>query len=298
MPSLTAENLINAIPTYIAAQALPVLESNLFMASLVNRDYDSVVANAGDTIDIPVAPSMAANNIAETGTVTAQALTLGNIAVTLNKHIEATFTLPDVSRALTNVNLLNTFLQPAMLALATQIETDLLAVGPLATYNAAVGSSNTAPTEATIDSIETAFFKANVNPMQSKYLACSADFYAAIRQISRFSERRTIGNPEALITGEFGELKGINFFRSQLIQPVSTTTNNLAFTSDGIALVVRKLPLPMQGLGVVADYAEYKNLALRVLMSYNPSSLAAQITVDVLYGVAALRNQALMQVLS
>ncbi len=298
MPSLTSENLMTAIPKFIANSALPVLEANLFMAGLVNRNYDGTLASAGDTVNVPVTPTMVANNIAETGSVTTQQVSLGNIPVSLTKHVEATFQIPDVSKALTSIDLVSTFITPAMLGIAEQIETDLLSLGPLATYNAAVGSSNTAPTEALMDSIENGFFKARIPATQPKYLACSADFYATLRQISRFSELQTIGSGDTIITGEFGKLKNVNIFRSQLIQPVSTTTNNLAFTSDGIVLVVRRLPLPLPGMGAVGAYAEYKNLALRVLMSYNPSTLAAQVTVDTLYGVAALRQQALMQVLS
>jgi N4-gp56 family major capsid protein len=293
-----SDNIMTAIPKFIAAEALPVLEANLFMGNLVNRNYEGALANSGDTVDIPVTPTMTANNIAETGTVQTQQLTLGNIPVTLTEHVEATFQISDVAKALTSLDLVRTYIQPAMLTIAERIESDLLNLGPLATFNPAQGASNTAPTEAVIDAIETAFFKARVPANEPKLVAVSADFYAALRQIPRFTETQTIGSGDAMITGEFGRLKNLNFFRSQLIVPVSSTTNNLAFTSSGIALVVRRIPLPPPGMGTVGAYAEYKNFALRVLMSYNASMLAPQVTVDVLYGVSALRNQALMQVLS
>ena len=48
---------------------------------------------------------------------------------------------------------------------------------------------------------------------------------------------------------------------------------------------MRKLDLPMSGMGTVGAYAEYNNLAMRVLMSYNPTTLAQRFTVDLLYGV-------------
>jgi hypothetical protein len=298
MASLTSENAALAIAKYVASKALPVLESNLFMARLVNRNYEADLANAGDTVNIPVAPSMAANNIAENGTVQQQNVALGNIPVTLTSHVEATFQIPDVTKALVNVGLAETFMQPAMLALAERIESDILALGPMFTFNAAVGTSNTAPTEATIDAIETAFFNAKVPAAAPKYCACSSTFYSSLRQIERFSEQRMIGSGEAIVTGTIGQLKDVTFLRSQLIQPVSSTTNNLAFTPDAIALVVRKLDLPLPGMGTIGAYADYKNLSLRVLMSYNPNTLGAQFTVDILYGTAALRNQAGLQVLS
>jgi N4-gp56 family major capsid protein len=297
MPT-TAENALNAIPKLIASQALPVLESNLFMAGLVNRNYESKLADAGDVVNVPVAPSATASNITETGTVNKQTLSLGNIPVTLNKHMESTFVISDIAKALSSVDLLQTYIQSPMLAIAEAIELDLLSLGPLATFNAAVGASNTAPTEATIDAIESGFFKAKVPSGEPRICAVSADFYSSLRSLPRFTEVQTVGSGDAIVTGEFTRVKNVNFFRSQLINAVSTTTNNIAFTPSGIALVVRKLPLPLPGTGTMGAYAEYKNLVLRVLMSFSPDSLASQVTVDVLYGVAALRNQCLMQVLS
>src|SRR5947208_13593928 len=107
MPT-TAENALNAIPKLIASQALPVLESNLFMAGLVNRNYESKLADAGDVVNVAVAPSATASNINETGTVNKQTLSLGNIPVTLNKHMESTFVISDIAKALASVDLLQT----------------------------------------------------------------------------------------------------------------------------------------------------------------------------------------------
>lgn len=298
MASITSENLALAIVKYVAARALPVLEANLFMARLVNRDFEATLAQAGDVVNIPVAPSMSANNIAETGSVAPQSLSLGNIPVQLTSHVEATFTIPDVTKALSVVGLAETFMQPAMQAIAERVETDLLSVYPLFTYNAAVGAAATAPTEPVLELIETNFFKARVPVSSQKYVACSADFYSSLRQIPRFTEVQTIGTGNSILTGEFLKVKNLNFLRTQLITASGGTTQNLAFTPDAIALVVRKLDLPMNGLGTIAAYADLGGLGVRVLTSYNPSTLAQQYTVDILYGVAALRNQCGMQVIS
>src|SRR5437763_825484 len=193
-----------AILKFVAANALPVLESNLSMAKLVNRDYEATLAQAGDTVNVPVAPRLAANNIAETGSVAAQNAVLGNIPVTLTSHVESTFSIPDVAKALVNVSLAETLMQPAMLAIAEKIENDLLNLGPLFTFNTALGASNTPPIEALLDSVETQFFKSKVPPSSPKYVACSADFYGAIRQIPRFTEQQTIGSGDTIVSGEFG----------------------------------------------------------------------------------------------
>lgn len=292
MAQITSTNVAVAITRLVAARALPVLESNLFMAKLVNRDYESELANVGASVDIPIAPAMSVNNIAETGTVTTQNPNVGNATVTLTTHLESSFQIPDVTKALSQLDLIDTYMQPAMLAIAERVEADLLGLYPMFSFNPTLGASNTTPTEDTIDSIENTFFKAKINPLIPKYVACSADFYAAVRQIPRFSEENKIGSGDAIITGEFGKLKNLNFFRSQIITAISSTTNNLAFTRDAIALVTRKLGTPLPGTGAVAAYVEYGNIGMRVIMSYDSSTLGQKFTVDILYGAGQVRPQA------
>ena len=54
--------------------------------------------------------------------------------------------------------------------------------------------------------------------------------------------------------------------------------------------MVRRLPQPLPGTGAIAEYAELGNFGMRVVMSYQPNTLAQQFTVDVLYGCGVLRN--------
>ena len=67
MSTITSANLANAIVKLVAADALPALMGNLIMGNLVNRDYEPVLANSGDTVNVPIPPVLVANNIAEGG---------------------------------------------------------------------------------------------------------------------------------------------------------------------------------------------------------------------------------------
>ena len=58
MAAITSSNVANAIVKLVAADALPVLVSNLVMGNLVNRDYEPVLAHAGDTVNVPIPPTM------------------------------------------------------------------------------------------------------------------------------------------------------------------------------------------------------------------------------------------------
>lgn len=90
MPSITSANLAEAIVKLVAVDALPALMGNLVMGNLVNRDFEPTLAQAGDTVNVPIPPTMVANNLAEGGVVQTQNPNLGNAQVVLNTHAEAT----------------------------------------------------------------------------------------------------------------------------------------------------------------------------------------------------------------
>ena len=301
MPTITSANVANAIVKLVAVDALPALMGNLVMGNLVNRDYEPTLAQAGDTINIPIPPTLVANNIAEGGMVITQNPNLGNAQIVLNTHAEATFQIPDVTKVLAVPDLLRLYMQPAVVALAERIETDLLALYSQFTANNPVGSVGTPLSESTIDAAETALFLAKVPASAAKYLVVDSAGYSALRQIPRFSEFYTAGEAglRALIDGSVGKMKDFFIFRSQFVGKTGSgpvTTHNVAFAKNAIGLVVRRLPQPLPGTGAVAEYAEMGNFGIRVVMSYQPNTLAQQFTVDVLYGAAVLRNNHGVQV--
>src|ERR1700758_44396 len=126
MSIITSANLANAIVKLVAADALPALVGNLVMGNLVNRDYEPTLSQAGDTVNVPIPPALVANNIAQGDQVVTQNTPLGNAQIVLNTHCEATFQIPDVTKVLAVPDLLKLYMQPAVIALAEKIETDLM----------------------------------------------------------------------------------------------------------------------------------------------------------------------------
>jgi len=303
MPSITSSNVAQAIVKLVAADALPALMGNLVMGNLVNRDFEPVLAQAGDTVNVPIPPTLVANNISDGGSVVTQNPSLGNAQIVLNTHAEATFQIPDVTKILAVPDLLRLYMEPAVAALAEKIEADLLGLYSQFTANAPVGTAGSALTEAAIDSAETALFNAKVPASSPKCLIVSGEAYSQMRQIPRFSEFQTAGEAglRALVEGSVGKIKDFFVFRSQFVPKTGSgpvTTNNLAFARNALGLVVRRLPQPLHGTGAIAEYAELGNFGMRVVMSYQPNTLAQQFTVDVLYGVGVLRNNHGVQVKS
>ena len=301
MPAITSSNVASAIVKLVAVDALPALMGNLVMGNLVNRDFEPTLAQGGDTVNVPIPPTLVANNLAEGGTVQTQNPSLGNAQIVLNTHAEATFQVPDVTKVLAVPDLLKLYMQPAMVALAEKIETDLLNTYATFTANTPVGTAGSPITEAVVDAAETALFQAKVPAAEPRYLVVDANTYAQLRQIERFSEFQTAGEAglRALVDGTVGKIKDFFVFRSQFVAKTGSapvTTHNLGFTRSSLGLVVRRLPQPLPGTGAIAEYAELGNFGMRVILSYQPNTLAQQFTVDVLYGVGVLRNQFGIQV--
>src|SRR3954462_5528686 len=301
MAGITSSNVASAIVKLVAADALPTLVGNLVMGNLVNRDYEPVLANAGDTVNVLIPPPMQANNILDGGSVTVQNPNIGSASIVLNTHAEATFQIPDVTKVLAVPDLLKIYMEPAVAAIAQRIESDLLSLYAGFTTNSAVGTGGTAITEATIDAAETALFLAKVPPTQQKFMVVDAATYSTWRQIPRFSEFQTAGDSglRSLVDGTVGKIKDFFVFRSQFVPKTGSspvTTHNMAFTKSALGLVVRRLPQPLPGTGAIAEYAELGNFGMRVVMSYQPNTLAQQFTVDVLYGCGVLRNSSGVQV--
>ena len=238
MGAITSNNVASAIVKLVAADALPALVANLVMGNLVNRDYEPVLANAGDTINVPIPPAMQANNILEGGSVQAQNPSLGNAQIVLNTHAEATFQIPDVTKVLAVPDLLKVYMQPAVIAIAEKVESDLLNLYAGFTANNPVGTAGSAITEATIDAAETALFLAKVPPTEQKYMVVDAAAYSAWRQIPRFSEFQTAGDAGllALIGGSVGKIKDFFVFRSDAFSPTHQCERSTLRTTFGFGL--------------------------------------------------------------
>jgi hypothetical protein len=303
MAAITSANLANAIVKLVAVDALPALMGHLVMGNLVNRDFEPMLAQAGDTVNVPIPPVMQANNLAEGGSVVTQNPNIGNAQIVLNSHVEATFQIPDVTKVIAVPDLLRLYMQPAMVALAERVESDLLGLYGQFTANAPLGTGGTALAESALDQAETALFNAKVPASEPKFLVVDGSAYSQLRQVPRFSEYNSAGEAglRALVDGSIGKLKDFYVFRSHFVPKTGTapsTTHNMAFAKSAIGLAIRRLPKPLPGTGGIAEYAELGNFGMRVVMSYQPNTLAQQFTVDMLYGVGVLRNSHGVQVRS
>lgn len=177
--------------------------------------------------------------------MTTQNPSLGNAQIVLNTHAEATFQVPDVTKVLAVPDLLRLYMEPAVVALAEKIESDLLSMYAQFTADSVLGSGGTAITEAVVDQAETALFNAKVPARVPRYLVLGGDAHRRCGKSPGSASSSSAGEAglRALIDGSVGRMKNFFVFRSQFVPKTGstpTTSHNLAFAKDAIGLVMQR----------------------------------------------------------
>lgn len=288
--------------TIIGMEALAQLRSNLVLVKRVNRNYEEEVAQYGKTVQIPFYGALTANDKTAGSDVTVQDATSTSVSVTLNKHKEATFIIEDIDKALSRGDLLQGYMGSAITALAEKVETDLLAL--YSGLSQEIGTAGTDVTAALVRTARKTLTDAKAPASNRTLVLSTKDVNALMAADSQFlmavNQR---GNAQTLEEGVIGRYMGFDVMESQLVPTTDSGTDvhNIAFHKDAFALVVRPLetniPANMGAVATIVQDPE-SGLGLRVVLSYNANRLGVQCTVDLLYGVAELRDTFGVEVLS
>jgi hypothetical protein len=297
MANITRTSAGSFIPQIWANAALEILRNRVVLAKLVTRDSDIAAFQVGDTLNIPYPGAFTANDKAANTAVTLQTPTATTTSVVLNKHKEASFLIEDAARATANQDLIQRYMEAAIVPIAEQIESDLLGL-----YSGFTNSVGTSATDITAATIRSARKKLNdlKAPIDNRALVVSTKDEISILGDSTLQSFFAFAQAQTVKDGSIGHLYGFDVYVSQLVPVVTTSTKNLAFNPGAIILAMRGLPDAPAGTGAQTSVVQdpISGLSLRVTMAYNASNLGVQVTVDVLYGVAKLRDEKAVVVLS
>lgn len=295
MPNITTTELNDGIATIVAANALGYLKANTVMTRLVDRRWENEVAQRGQTVRIPFTGALTANDKAANTVVTLQNPADTGVNVTLNQHKEISFLIEDMAAALATPDYLTAYMEDAMKVMAEEIDSDLLALysGFSQTEDASAGLLEIHFREAA------RLLDAAKVPGRGRYAVLHQDAVYALRGVAEFINtdfsRLHSDMPEdsALGYAYQGSFMGFSVYMDQMVNTVvgpPALAKNLFGHRQAIALVTRPLASVGNGYGVVQRTMNEDGIGLRVTLSYNPDHLGMQCTVDVLYGVAELRD--------
>ncbi len=288
------------IPQIWANTALEILRNKVVLAKLVTRDSDIAAFQVGDTLNIPYPGTFVANDKAANTPVTLQVPTATTTSVVLNRHKEASFLVEDAARALSNQDIMTRYMGAAVIPIAEQIETDLL--GLYSGFTFTTGTSGTDLSAATIRSTRK-LMNDNKAPQDNRAMIVSDKDEIALLGDSALQTYFAYSQTQGVKEGSIGRLYGFDIYQSQLVPMVVGTPNstkNLAFDPGAIILAMRGLPDAPAGSGAQTSVVNdpVSGLTLRCTVAYNAQNLGVQVTIDVLYGVAKLRNEKAVVVLS
>jgi hypothetical protein len=130
-------------------------------------------------------------------------------------------------------------------------------------------------------------------PLGDRQAVLHEDAEYELLAVERFINRdyaELEGAPAGLLNAYSGRFMGFNIFMDQKIAVAASECKNLFFHRNAMVLATRPLPPAPAGAGVLQRVMDEDGMGLRVTISYNPDHLGVQVTIDVLYGVAELRD--------
>jgi hypothetical protein len=291
----TVANTEGFIPSIWAQEALPILRANLNLAKYVAKDSDfgeGAFATVGQTLNIGYAGTFATQDKTANTLLTASVPTGGTSkSVTLDHYKVVPFVIENIAQAQSNQNLMQRLLEPAVVALAEQVETDLFGLYTSLTATA-LGTAGTDLTAADIRSARKVLNDAKA-PQTDRHLFVSDKDEIALLGDSALSTYYAYAQAQAIETGTPPKLYGFNVHQSQLVPATGSSpvaTHNIAIHKNAFVLATRPIR-PAGGSTVMSAMIqdEQSGLTLNMEAQYNIQAMGLWVNLSILYGLAALR---------
>lgn len=285
-------------PDVIAAAALANLYENTVMANLVHRDYEPEFANKiGDTITIRKPATFVANDFVRADGITIQDATESSTSITLDKFKDVSFAVTAEDMTLNIKDFSAQLLDPAMQAIAEQIDRDILTLRNDVTQivgETSTPASNPDPWSNPNSLVDAGALldEANV-PLTERRAVVGARTKAAWMKTQLFQTANQRGDTNGLREASLGSrVFGFDAYMSQNVKlPTQTTGNSksevsVAFHRTAFALCFRPLALPQGAKN--AAIMNYQGFGLRVVYDYDITKKQDVVSIDCLYGVKTL----------
>lgn len=215
-------------PSIVAKEALIVLENNMVMAGLVHRDFSKEYQKVGATVTIRKPTTFTAT--AFSSTVASQSVTESSVQVVLDQFYDVSFELTSAELSLNIKELSEQCIEPAMRAIAQQVDSALTALA------ADVNGFATVPATAAVADIANARAQLNLQKVpfgerrlvfcpitEAKYIPLDAFLHA---------EKRADGG-KALREASMGRVMGFDCYMDQNIATMTQTGLDLAAAAKG-----------------------------------------------------------------
>jgi hypothetical protein len=231
-----ANTITNVLPKLLA-QGLMALRQHAVMSRLVNRSYDSLAAQKGSVINIPIPSAITARDVTSAVSYPANVDMNPTVAqVTLDFWKEAPFQLSDADMLSVMDGTIPMEASEAIKSLGNAVDTYI--AGKHVGFFSKTGTQGSATPFATIG-IATDLRKVlnkTLTPVDNRSGVLDPDAEAAFLGISNVLQVDQSGSPEAIVNGSIGRKLGIDWYMNQNVTtytPGTAWSNPASWTFDG-----------------------------------------------------------------
>lgn len=297
-------NVSNSIPSIVGNNVIGQLHSYLSLVRNISRDTEYTPEKKGRVITVPKPGALTANEKTANNNVTRQAPSDDGVTITLDQHWEITFAIEDVAKFFSNTDAyVKQYMEDAGIGLAEKVESTIAALYSGLSYTETGTADGDIPTtcvsEADFLAIRKGLVDNKVPKMAMLHGLVTPTVFNDIVKIRRSLGQSVMVDDDLNKNAHVIRHNGITFEESQLVESSGTvaTYHNLVYAKNAFVVALRPLPLEAKFFGgdsvkqaIVTDPST--GLSVRVTMSYDSNLLGGQVTVDLLWGVALARDEA------
>lgn len=284
-------------PTLIARTALATLYHSMVFANLVWRNFDAdFTGTQGDTVTIRKPATFTAEEFVRANGITIQNITENSTTVSLDKIANVSVAVTDEQMTLSIESFQTQILNGMVRAIAEKIDGDLAELVVDTANGGGGGGVTTSGVTTPSVAYRSALAKLGRNklPLDDRYAVVSPEAQALIMGESQLVKVNEAGTSNALRKAIIGDVFGFVNYVSGVMgfgAGDKGQADGVAFHREAVALVVRPLNTP-KGLAASQVAREnFDSLSVRVVYAYDNNKKQDEVSVDVLYGVKALRAE-------
>lgn len=207
-------NTITEVLPKLLAQGLLALRQNAVTPRLVNHDYESMAAQRGNVINIPVPSSIAARSVTPSVVMNSNVASAPtSVPVTLDRWMEAPFEVTDNDVLSMSDTFFPMQASEAIKSLANDADAFLL--GKHVGIYGASGAAGTTP--ASMDKFAGArkLLNKQLAPVEDRWGLLDPDAESSFLQLSNILQADQSGSDEAIVRGMIGTKLGVAWYMNQ-----------------------------------------------------------------------------------
>ncbi len=214
----------------------------ILAAAKLVQDRSGLIADGGDTINIPFAIGVDARAKAASTNVTYDVPNGAPVTINIDKHYYVAVLIEDIAKVQSSYDLKSAFQQRMAEALARQVDTDLMALYASAGTSVSGGA---AIDDADMIAVVTAFDVTNT-PASQRYGIVGHNTKADLLGVNKYVAYDQTGKQGVAVSMDgdmdgFGKIYGMELFHSGNVA-TSTTGRNLFFHKKAISLAQQLKP--------------------------------------------------------